>query len=157
MSTASVVGISIGAIIGGQIISHGRRRSVLVYNLVSIVGSLLSLVANLPVMCIGRLIFGFATGVLVTACPKIIEETVPAHYMDYWYGTSTNLGINVLVMVNLLAGLLLPSPSDIESLKTTEIWRVIYFFPIPLSCLAIMLTLFVHKYDSLHFLVEQGQ
>ena len=76
--TGSVLGVAIGAITGGKIISHGRRKSVLVFSIVSIVGSLLSLVPNLAVILIGRLIFGFGAGVIVTASPKIIEETVPA-------------------------------------------------------------------------------
>ena len=117
--TGSVLGVAIGAITGGNIISHGRRKSILVYSIVSIIGSLLSLVNNLPAIIIGRLIFGFGAGVLVTACPKIIEETVPAHYMDYGYGISTNLAINTCVMINFFAGLYLPKETDISGLETT--------------------------------------
>ena len=119
MSTASVLGISIGAILGGKIIAYGRRRAVLIFNIIGIIGSLLSVITNFYVILLGRLTFGFAAGVLVTACPKIVEETIPGHYMDYGYGTSTNLGINLFVMISLLSGLILPSESETSKLETT--------------------------------------
>jgi len=59
-------------------------------------------------MCVWRFIHGFATGILVNACPKMIEETVPGNVMDYGFGTSTNLCINVAIMITLLLGIGLP-------------------------------------------------
>lgn len=119
MITGSVLGVAIGAIFGGKIIASGRRRTIFTYNVVSILGSLISLVPNLYAIVIGRLIFGFGAGVLVTACPKIVEETVPAHYMDYGFGISTNLAINTCVMINFLVGLLLPPLDDIKAFENT--------------------------------------
>ena len=109
MSTASVLGVSIGAIAGGKIISNGRRKAVIIFDILAIIGSLMSVITNFYVIVIGRLIFGFSAGVLATACPKIVEETIPANYMDYGYGVSTNIGINVFVMISLLSGLIIPS------------------------------------------------
>ena len=109
MSTASVLGISIGAIIGGKIIGYGRRRAVIIFDVLGIVGSLLSIITNLYVITLGRFVYGFAAGVLATACPKIVEETVPGNYMDYGFGTSTGIGVNTFVMISLLSGLLIPS------------------------------------------------
>jgi len=40
----------------------------------------------------------------VVACPKIIEETIPSHLMDYGFGTSTALGINFNTMITLGMG-----------------------------------------------------
>lgn len=104
-----MLGISIGAIAGGKIIAYGRRRAVLIFDLLGIIGSGLSIINNFYVILIGRLAYGFAAGVLVTACPNIVEETVPSAYMDYGYGISTNLGINLFVMISLLSGLIIPS------------------------------------------------
>jgi MFS family permease len=116
VSTASVLGISIGAIAGGKIISYGRRQAVLIFDLLGILGSALSIIKNFNLICIGRLIYGFSAGVLVTACPKIVEENVPSNYMDYGFGISTNLGINLFVMISLLSGLVVPSDTNIETL-----------------------------------------
>ena len=111
LTTSSVLGVSIGAIVGGKIIAYGRRRSVLIFDVLGLLGSALSLIPNFYVILLGRLLYGFAAGVLVTACPKIVEETVPSTIMDNGYGISTNLGINLFVMFSLLGGLIIPSDS----------------------------------------------
>ena len=137
VSTASVLGISIGAIAGGKIIAYGRRRAVLVFDLLGILGCGLSVVNNFYVILGGRLAYGFAAGVLVTACPKIVEETVPVAHMDYGYGISTNLGINLFVMISLLSGLIIPS--DKAELLTSQNWKIIYLIPVPLLVIAFLL------------------
>ena len=81
---------------------------VILFNIVGLLGCLLSLVANVPILCCGRFIYGFACGVIVCATPKILEETIPAHVMDNGYGTSTNLAINIMIMVSLLLGIGMP-------------------------------------------------
>ena len=79
VSAASILGTAIGSVIGGSIIANSRRKPILLFNCVIIIGSLLAIVESFIVICIGRLIFGFATGVLLAAAPKIIEETVPSN------------------------------------------------------------------------------
>lgn len=101
--------MAFGALVGGGLIKDGRKRIVVIFNAVGIIGCLISLVLNFPIMCIGRLIFGFASGVLVIATPKILDETIPAHLMDNGYGVSTNLAINSFVLVNLLLGIGMPT------------------------------------------------
>jgi MFS family permease len=137
ISTASVLGISIGAIVGGKIIAYGRRKSVLIFDLLGIIGSVLSIIENFYVILVGRLMYGFAAGVLVTACPKIVEETVPSAYMDLGYGISTNLGINLFVMISLLSGLIIPS--DTADLLTSQNWKIVYLIPVPLMLIALLL------------------
>jgi len=63
-------------------------------NFLGIVGCFLSIYPNLAVISVGRFLFGVASGINVVACPKILEETVPSHLMDYGFGTSTAVGIN---------------------------------------------------------------
>lgn len=155
LSTASVLGVSIGAIIGGKIITYGRRRAVLIFDLLGIVGSCLSIISNFYVILIGRLVYGFAAGVLVTACPKIVEETVPSELMDYGFGISTNIGINLFVMISLLSGLIIPS--DQAELLTSQNWKIIYLIPVPLLIIAFLLQLVVYKNDSVQYHVEHGQ
>ena len=59
--------------------SKGRRVNVLIFNLVMILSSLMSIDKNWWVINLGRVIFGFASGVLLCAAPKIIEESIPGH------------------------------------------------------------------------------
>jgi MFS family permease len=94
VGSAAVFGIAVGAFIGGKIISGGRRKSVMFANCLGILGSCLSVVAELYTLSFGRFLFGIAAGINVVACPKILEESVPHHLMDYGFGTSTAVGIN---------------------------------------------------------------
>lgn len=104
---------------------------------------------------IGRLIYGFSAGVLVTACPKIVGETIPSTHIDYGYGISTNIGINLFVMISLLCGLIVPKDGTPE-LKTSSNWRIVYLIPVPLMIIAFLLTLLVFKNDSLQFHIQHG-
>lgn len=108
LSSSSVAGIAIGALAGGSLIAGGRKRMVILFNFVALVGVVLSLINNFTLMCVGRLIFGFASGVFVVAGSKMLDETIPAHLMDHGYGASTNLAINVFIMVSMLMGLGMP-------------------------------------------------
>ena len=139
ISTASVLGVSIGAIIGGKIITYGRRKAVLIFDLLGIIGSGLSVIPNLDVILVGRLIYGFSAGVLVTACPKIVEETVPSTHMDNGFGISTNLGINLFVMISLLSGLIVPAETETVKLMNSYSWKIIYLIPVPLLIIAFLL------------------
>ena len=60
--------------------AYGRRVNVIVFNLFLIFGSLLSVDKNWWVLNLGRLMFGFSSGVLLCTTPKIIEETIPPSY-----------------------------------------------------------------------------
>lgn len=66
-----------------------------------------------------------------------MEETIPSNHMDYGYGISTNLGINLFVMISLLSGLIIPS--DKAELLTSQNWKIIYLIPVPLLIIAFLL------------------
>jgi len=79
VSTNSVVGVTLGSICGGVFVGKGRRINVIIFNLVLILSSLMSIDKNWWILNLGRVIFGFSSGVLLCATPKIIEETIPTH------------------------------------------------------------------------------
>ena len=68
----------------------------------------ISVIDNFWIICLGRLLHGFVAGVLCTAAPQMIGETVPAHLMDYGFGVSTNVIIMVGVMICMLLGIGIP-------------------------------------------------
>jgi len=125
---------------------------IILFNVVAIVGCCLSLVANTYVLCLGRFIYGFAAGVIICATPLMLEETIPAHAMDFGYGISTNLSLTTNVTVMLLLGFGMPNST--EELATTNFWRVIYSVPIFISLIVIPLNIFVLTEDSLGFHVS---
>lgn len=156
LNSASIAGLAFGSIIGGTLIKNGRKRIVIFFNIVLIIGSIMSLFLNTTLLACGRFVFGFASGALVAATPKIIGETIPGHVMDNGYGASTNLSINAMVMSSMLLGLGLPDSTDIDSLTSTSFWKVMYLIPAAVSAIAIFFNIYVHTEDSLNFHVAQG-
>ena len=83
LSTASIIGISAGSLFGGDFVKYtGPRKTIIIFNLLGLIGSILSLSLNLKVMCLGRFMFGTGGGVLLCATSKILEETIPVRLLD---------------------------------------------------------------------------
>ncbi|NWR35574.1 GTR10 protein, partial [Tachuris rubrigastra] len=79
--SAVLIGALLASLAGGVLIDrHGRRRAILVSNLVLLVGSLvLTLARSFMVLVIGRMTVGFAISVSSMACCIYVSEMVAAH------------------------------------------------------------------------------
>jgi len=88
LTNISLIGIMVGAIAGGPIISAGRRRAIFIMAAATIIGVVLTLILTLPTMVVGRFITGFAGGVYQLCGIKAVLETVPGNLIGL-YGTST--------------------------------------------------------------------
>ncbi|NXC85431.1 GTR10 protein, partial [Cercotrichas coryphoeus] len=79
--SAVLIGALLASLAGGILIDrHGRRRAILVSNLVLLVGSLiLTLAGSFTVLVIGRMTVGFAISVSSMACCIYVSEMVAAH------------------------------------------------------------------------------
>lgn len=73
---------------------------------------------------------------------------MPAHVMDYGFGTSTNMSINVAIMITQLLGHGLPPESDYSE---TNYWMVFYGSAIPMFLIALFFNLAEFKNDSISF------
>lgn len=124
MSTCAVAGIALGSVFGGDFVKTGRRATILYFNAIGIIGTLISFLPNFVVMCIGRVIVGFTCGVLICATPKAIDETIPAKLIDKGFGTSTNIVINLAFMVVML--LSMGMPEEEQSLQSNYYWMLIF-------------------------------
>ncbi|NXT67836.1 GTR10 protein, partial [Chaetops frenatus] len=76
-----LVGALLASLVGGILIDrHGRRRAILVSNVLLLVGSLiLTLARSFTVLVIGRVAVGFAISVSSMACCIYVSEMVAAH------------------------------------------------------------------------------
>ncbi|NWT66926.1 GTR10 protein, partial [Prunella himalayana] len=76
-----LIGALLASLAGGILIDrHGRRRAILVSNLILLGGSLiLTLARSLTVLVIGRVTVGFAISVSSMACCIYVSEMVAAH------------------------------------------------------------------------------
>ncbi|NWR75715.1 GTR10 protein, partial [Centropus unirufus] len=81
MVSALLIGALLASLVGGILIDrHGRRRAILVSNLVLLVGSLiLTLARSFTLLVIGRMTVGFAISVSSMACCIYVSEMVAAH------------------------------------------------------------------------------
>ncbi|XP_075295010.1 solute carrier family 2, facilitated glucose transporter member 10 isoform X3 [Opisthocomus hoazin] len=79
--SALLIGALLASLVGGILIDHhGRRRAILVSNLVLLVGSLiLTLARSFIGLVIGRVMVGFAISVSSMACCIYVSEMVAAH------------------------------------------------------------------------------
>ena len=59
-----MIGIGVGSIIGGTIIQIGKRKILVIFTIVAILGIGISLILSNATIFIGRLIYGIASGIL---------------------------------------------------------------------------------------------
>jgi MFS family permease len=78
ISSCSIFGGAMGTFIAGKFVGKGRRKSAIWLNLLGIVSSALQVVwlSVIPI-CIGRVLFGFSSGALLTCANCMLRETVP--------------------------------------------------------------------------------
>ena len=150
INLASIIGLALGCFFGGLIIPIGRRKTILIFNLLSIVGLSLSLILTFPTIIVGKLMFGITAGILSIACPKILDETIPLEHLGS-YGNASNIFLCVGIGGALLIGFGLPDENDLEALENDQFWRVVYGFPIVVCVLLELALLFYLKTDSILF------
>lgn len=95
LQSSCIVGIAIGSIYGGDFVKQGRRSTLINFNIVGIIGSLLSVVLDFYTICFARFILGFSCGVMLCVTPKALDEVLPSELIDNGFGTSTNIVINL--------------------------------------------------------------
>lgn len=143
ISTIAIGFVAVGSLMGGKIITYGKRRAILIFDFLAIVASVMSAFLDWNLMLAGRALYSFCVGVIVTATPKIIDETIPAHLIDKGFGTSTNMIINISIMYCMILGL--GNPTDTKELETTDFWRYFYLSPIPINIIAMLWHFCDHK------------
>ena len=108
ISSSSVLGMSIGAFIAGSIVANGRRKFLIIFGIIGIIGTAITLITNLYIIVLGRFIHGLCTGVFMTGGPRFLDETVPSHLLGT-FGTYTNVYANLGLLVVMSLGLGLPA------------------------------------------------
>lgn len=153
ISNSSLVGLLIGSLIAGKLISLGRHKAIHQMNVLVVLGTGISLVRTIPTLIIGRFISGFAAGVLTAAMTKCIVETLPGDIAGM-FGAATAISINFAGVICLILGLTLPN--DPTQYKNDGNWRIIYGFPFIFVTLQEILLLFLFKYEPVNFSIKSG-
>jgi MFS family permease len=125
LSTASIFGISAGSLFGGDYVqSLGPKKTIIIFNVFGLIGSIMSLQLSFKLMCLGRFFFGLTSGVLLCATSRVLEDTIPVRLIDKGFGTSTNILMQLFTFMLLLTAIGMPDNRD--QLETTRWWRCIY-------------------------------
>ena len=72
-----VLGLMIGSLITGKIITFGRRNAYILATIVVFIGSALMQIMDLNIFMVGRLIAGIGGGMGVVVSARGIEEICP--------------------------------------------------------------------------------
>ena len=149
-----MLGMTVGAVSGGRLMKIGRRKAILVSCVFGIAGVATTYFLSFQNLLIGRLLYGFSTGLFSSMCPRFLEETVPNHLYDKFapfYVISQTLGN----LVAFMTGEMLPDNTDKQALIDDDInWRlIIVYFPLVLYASVIIFFVFILRHDAVKFLV----
>jgi len=108
INTSAMVGLTVGSLTAGYSVGYGRKKAILCWNCIVILGCGLSLLRTMATICIGRFLIGLAAGLMNVACSKAIDETIPIEQQAF-FGATTNMMINFGIMVAMALGFILPT------------------------------------------------
>ena len=151
IGSSVIVGLAAGAMFGGKIILIGRRKTMILMNLIGMVGVSMTLIENLWMLLIGRVIYGLAVGVESVCMPRYVEEYLPLHKYSLCIGIYA-FSINIGSLFALTDAIILPKDTDTQALLDDEVlWRLIFGLPLVLFIFSTMGFLFYIKYDGPSF------
>ena len=151
-----MIGVTVGAISGGELISSGRRRTLLIANFLAVISSVLCVFLNFWSICIGKFLFGICAGIFQVAAPKIINEVVPVYKLKF-FGLLTNVYLCLAVTIAMAMGLGLPKVDQVEEMKETDLWRYIFGMPAAIALLFYICLFTILKYDTVSYLIGHGK
>lgn len=67
------------------------------------------MVMNIWLIVVGRCLYGLASGVMITASAKMLEETVPSNIFERGFGNTTNQLGSALVLFMVIAAEFIPN------------------------------------------------
>ena len=151
-----IVGLGFGSVCGGLLMKIGRRHSLMIANITGLVGVALTagtFYRSIPLLMVGRMVFGFAGGLISSIGPRLIEESVPAHLYGQ-LAITFNLGMNTGTIFSFAWAEVLPNDEDIVALKTTNLWMFPYLvFPSLLFIITLLGQTYIVTEDSIKFLI----
>lgn len=125
-------GVAIGSLGAGAVVARGRRRTILWSSILNFFILIPTLVEIYWLMVVCKFIWGVSNGITGIAVARLIEEVLPPKMMRK-YGALFNLSLAFGAMLSILLGLILPKHNEYKKLETTQLWRVVFGFPIFLS------------------------
>ena len=148
------LGAIFGAILAGPFVAKYGRRSTMIYaDILGIIGLILTVIATLPTILIGRLVSGFVGGVNTVVVPMYLVEMSPLALC----GATGSLSIIVLeisAFVSLAVSFAVPdAPTGGIS---NQVWRILFLVPVVLNVIRMLLLLFVFRCDTPYYYISKN-
>ena len=175
ITSVCTVGSAFGAIGSGSLVKYGKLKCIYMTNILVCIASGIVLIENVIAICIGRFLYGLATGSFSVFVPLFINETAPFEIKGP-VGVMTQFFVTFGIMISFLLGVPIPScpitsnysgavtQADFDSytnwLNNTlvqQYWRFMFGLPILVAVLQIILLVFFFNYETPKTLKLQGK
>lgn len=103
----------ITALMAGWFIRYGKKKMILVSDILVIISSCFCLIDDINYILIGRFIFGLAAGAFTVFVPKFINETAPTEFKGP-LGAMSQFMTTVGIVIPSAFGIFIPSKSALE-------------------------------------------
>jgi len=154
----AVGAMMVGATVGGKLITLGRLRVLYIASVIGMAGVGLTLILNITFILAGRLLYGFATGLIAVAMPRYMDEVLPSSLISL-YGGMYCFSFAIATIIAYLLALGLPQDKlpngdpNTEGLKDSQFWVVIFGLPIVFFLIQDVLACTLCRYESPKFLL----
>jgi len=150
--SCSMITALMGSMIAGLIcLKIGRRKTMMIFDVVGAIGVILTLVADIGCMFAGRLLIGLMVGVSSIAAPMYISETVPAPYRSHFANVPGVFSATGFLFAALGAQLM---PAELAPGQTDNTWRIMISFSIFLPVIRTFNFLVFFKDETPYFYVH---
>ena len=116
ISSASIIGLAVGSLLGGSLLKYGRRKPVIIAQLICIFAAAISMYLHTSTLTISKFLGGIGAGFQNVVFGKNITETIPVSVMSS-FAMAHNASICIGLMVCYFMGAVLPDPTNQEATK----------------------------------------
>ena len=75
--SSGILGLAIGSQIASYLMKIGRKNTLLISSTIGLVGVCIEMIEAIPIIVLGRTIYGIAAGIYSVCVGRYVEETVP--------------------------------------------------------------------------------
>lgn len=150
------LGAGVGALSAGKLSSSmGRRKTMILVDVIAIIGTVITILPSQYALLVGRLIQGYSAGANSSVVPLVINEYAPTEIAGK-LGTFNQLLITVGIIIAPLLGLAMPNGNG-DSHPNSQFWRIILAIAAAPPVMRIILGILVFRSDTPRYLVSTNQ
>lgn len=156
MAAMMPLGAMFGALSSGILARKaGRRKALMITDIITIIGSGIIVIPLTPFFAIGRFVTGFCAGCFACLVPLYINETAPLE-VGGKVGGIVQFQVTFGIVVAYALALLLPT-GDYGSDPLNYLWMAMFGFQSLFALLQLFLYMAVYTNESPKWLIENGK